>query len=122
MYINFYYIIYIFFLISFLFPLVVPPTHITILDTNGAAIRDHTVGPYSEGTSINLTCLSSGGKPAPRVTWYREHELVDDTYETLPDGTVRNVLHLHRVLRKDLMAVSKRINFLSYFSFWFCAC
>lgn len=99
-------------------PLAVPPTHLTILDTNGAAIRDHTVGPYTEGSSINLTCLSSGGKPAPRVSWWREHALLDESYETLPDGTVRNVLHLHRVTRKDLMAVSKSINFLYYFLFF----
>lgn len=88
------------------------------MDTNGAAIRDHTVGPYTEGTSINLTCLSSGGKPAPRVSWWKEHALLDESYETLPDGTVRNVLHLHRISRKDLMSVSKSINFLFHFSFF----
>ncbi|KAL5288106.1 hypothetical protein ACFFRR_008764 [Megaselia abdita] len=83
----------------------VPPTHLTILDTNGAAIHDLTVGPYTEGASINLTCLSSGGKPAPRVSWWKEHALLDESYDTLPDGTVKNVLHLHRISRKDLNSV-----------------
>lgn len=40
----------------------VPPTHITILDDMGAAVTDNTVGPYQDGSTINLTCMSSGGK------------------------------------------------------------
>lgn len=39
-----------------------PPTHITILDDIGAAVMDNTVGPYQDGATINLTCMSSGGK------------------------------------------------------------
>ena len=39
-----------------------PPSHITILDDQGAAVIDHTAGPYQDGASINLTCISSGGK------------------------------------------------------------
>ncbi|KAM7345261.1 sidestep V [Cochliomyia hominivorax] len=83
----------------------VPPTQLTILDHHGAAVRDQTAGPYLEGDSINLTCLSSGGIPPPRVSWWREHALVDDTFQVLPDGTVRNVLHLKNILRKDLLTV-----------------
>lgn len=40
----------------------VPPTHITILDDGGAAVMDNVVGPYQDGATINLTCMSSGGK------------------------------------------------------------
>ncbi|KNC28310.1 hypothetical protein FF38_05180 [Lucilia cuprina] len=72
---------------------------------NGAAVRDQTAGPYLEGDSINLTCLSSGGIPPPRVSWWREHALVDDSFQVLPDGTVRNVLHLKNISRKDLLTV-----------------
>ncbi|XP_023160953.2 nephrin isoform X1 [Drosophila hydei] len=83
----------------------VPPTQLTILDHNGAAVRDQTAGPYLEGDSINLTCLSSGGVPPPRVSWWREHALVDDSFQVLPDGSVRNTLHLKNIQRKDLLTM-----------------
>ncbi|XP_073845345.1 sidestep V [Musca autumnalis] len=83
----------------------VPPTHLTILDHHGAAIRDQKAGPYLEGDSLNITCLSSGGVPPPRVSWWREHALVDDSYDVLPDGTVRNTLQLKNISRKDLLTV-----------------
>ncbi|KAH8354979.1 hypothetical protein KR093_003272, partial [Drosophila rubida] len=86
-------------------PLAVPPTQLTILDNNGAAVRDQTAGPYLEGDSINLTCLSSGGVPPPRVSWWREHALVDDSYQVLPDGSVRNALQLKNIQRKDLLTM-----------------
>lgn len=84
----------------------VPPTRLTILDHNGAEIRDQLAGPYLEGESVNLTCLSSGGVPPPRVSWWREHALVDDSFHVQPDGTVRNILHLKNIERKDLLTVS----------------
>lgn len=96
------------------FPFLVPPTQLTILDHHGAAIREQKAGPYLEGDSINLTCLSSGGIPPPRVSWWREHALVDDTYQVLPDGTVRNVLHLKNISRKDLLTVCVYI-YISFF-------
>lgn len=88
-------------------PSTVPPTQLTILDHHGAAVRDQTAGPYLEGDSINLTCLSSGGVPPPRVSWWREHALVDDSFQVLPDGSVRNVLQLKNIQRKDLLTVSR---------------
>uniref|UniRef100_A0A1A9UND2 Ig-like domain-containing protein n=1 Tax=Glossina austeni TaxID=7395 RepID=A0A1A9UND2_GLOAU len=83
----------------------VPPKNLAILDHQGAEVRDQKAGPYLEGDSINLTCLSSGGIPPPRVSWWREHALVDDSFQVLPDGTVRNVLHLKNISRKDLLTI-----------------
>ncbi|XP_017096812.3 neural cell adhesion molecule 1 [Drosophila bipectinata] len=83
----------------------VPPTQLTILDHHGAEIRDQTAGPYLEGDSIDLTCLSSGGVPPPRVSWWREHALIDDSFQVLPDGSVRNVLRLKNIQRKDLLTM-----------------
>ncbi|XP_034650712.1 uncharacterized protein LOC117890135 [Drosophila subobscura] len=83
----------------------VPPTQLTILDNHGAEIRDQTAGPYLEGDSIDLTCLSSGGVPPPRVSWWREHALIDDSFQVLPDGSVRNVLRLKNIQRKDLLTM-----------------
>lgn len=84
----------------------VPPKTLTILDHHGAEILTATAGPYLEGDAINLTCLSSGGVPSPRVSWWREQALVDDSFQVLPDGTVRNILHLKHISRKDLLTVS----------------
>lgn len=83
----------------------VPPTKLTILDNDGAAVGDHTVGPYREGSSVNITCMTSGGIPPPRVSWWREHALIDDSFTVLPDGSVKNVLHLTKIDRKDLNTV-----------------
>uniref|UniRef100_A0A182MPM5 Ig-like domain-containing protein n=1 Tax=Anopheles culicifacies TaxID=139723 RepID=A0A182MPM5_9DIPT len=80
----------------------VPPTKLTILDELGAAVLNNVVGPYRENADINLTCISSGGQPAPKVTWWREHALLDDSYLVLPDGTVKNVLYLEKLSRHDL--------------------
>lgn len=45
-------------LISFL----VPPDSVSILNEKGVLIPHFIVGPYNEGTSLNLTCISIGGK------------------------------------------------------------
>lgn len=64
------------------------------------------MGPYREGVTVNVTCISSGGIPTPRLSWWREHALLDDSFQTLPDGSVKNILHLPKLSRKDLLAVS----------------
>ncbi|KXJ73563.1 hypothetical protein RP20_CCG015559, partial [Aedes albopictus] len=83
----------------------VPPSKVTILDELGAAVMDSTVGPYKENVDINLTCVSSGGVPTPKVTWWKEHALLDDSFIILPDGTVKNVLYLEKLTRSDLNSV-----------------
>ncbi|XP_055706645.1 uncharacterized protein LOC129803854 isoform X2 [Phlebotomus papatasi] len=83
----------------------VPPTHLTVLDDQGAAVADHTIGPYREQATINITCLSSGGVPPPRVSWWKEHALLDDSFQVLPDGSVKNILHLSKLNRHDLHTI-----------------
>lgn len=46
------------------------------------------------------------GVPPPRVTWWKDHLLLDDSFEILPDGSVKNVLHLARINRQHLHTVS----------------
>lgn len=48
------------------------------------------VGPHNEGARLVLECETSGGWPEPALTWWRDGQLVDDTYEIIsqPDGLV----------------------------------
>lgn len=46
------------------------------------------------------------GIPVPRVTWFKEHALVEDKFYELPDGSVKSVLRLNKIGRNDLESVS----------------
>lgn len=40
----------------------VPPDNIVILNEIGVPIPHYILGPYNEGTDLNITCVSTGGK------------------------------------------------------------
>ena len=44
------------------FPYLVPPTQLLIVNDQGVAVTNTVIGPYKEGSSLNITCISSGGK------------------------------------------------------------
>lgn len=46
----------------------VPPEKLLITDESGAHIPHYTIGPYNEGSSVNVTCVSTGGK------WFEKKE------------------------------------------------
>ncbi|XP_054258233.1 nephrin-like [Macrosteles quadrilineatus] len=84
---------------------IVPPEDIHLEDSDGALITSRSLGPLPEGTPLRLTCISAGGVPTPRVTWWYNLTLVDDTYDVLPDGRVQNVLTFDKTEREHLHAV-----------------
>ncbi|XP_048481086.1 synaptogenesis protein syg-2 [Plutella xylostella] len=50
-------------------------------------------GPYREDASLKLTCVVSGGKPMPRLRWWRDDKVVA-TLAPLDDGSRLSLLEL----------------------------
>lgn len=50
--------------------------------------RQHTkheglIGPFNEGSELTLICLATGGKPRPQISWRRDFNVIDETYQHL---------------------------------------
>lgn len=84
---------------------IVPPENIQILNELGRHIQHYILGPYNEGSAVNLTCISQGGRPQPKLTWLHNNQLLDSVVITrLSDKRVRNVLLLKSLDRKNLLS------------------
>ncbi|XP_022230550.2 uncharacterized protein LOC111079610 isoform X6 [Drosophila obscura] len=83
---------------------IIPPESVIILDSKGATIKDHTLGPYNEGSAINITCVAIGGRPQPRVTWLHGNTIYKNASvgHSLSERRVGNVLSLARLERRNL--------------------
>ncbi|XP_044744703.1 nephrin-like isoform X3 [Coccinella septempunctata] len=85
--------------------IIIPPEKLRVLNENGVHIPDYILGPYNEASAVNITCVATGGRPSPKVTWWQENALLDDSFENLPNRQVRNILHLERLERKHLHTI-----------------
>ncbi|KAL0269230.1 UNVERIFIED_CONTAM: hypothetical protein PYX00_007034 [Menopon gallinae] len=63
------------------------------------------MGPYNEGSNVEITCVATGGRPSPRVSWWLENALIDDQYEQVSPRAVKNVLRLENLSRQYLNIV-----------------
>ncbi|XP_076350335.1 protein turtle-like isoform X2 [Tachypleus tridentatus] len=82
--------------------IVVLPRKPRISDGKGDLIHK-VAGPYNEGDSLVLLCESEGGNPLPSLTWWKEADLIDESYEVTPQKITFNQLHVPSLHRNDLM-------------------
>lgn len=75
-----------------------------ILDEAGSEVRLK-LGPYKLGDSVMIKCLVVGGRPSPEVSWWRDHQIVDDTSVRPSEFKVENVFTLERLERSDLDSI-----------------
>ncbi|KPJ17689.1 Titin [Papilio machaon] len=85
------------------FTVITPPERPVIID---AKTRDQTrlLEPYDEGDTLELICEVRGGDPKPRLTWYLENTVIDDSYELQRDGVTINTLTFPSIGRQHLNA------------------
>ncbi|XP_072933883.1 uncharacterized protein [Epargyreus clarus] len=54
----------------------IPPERLIVLNQEGNEVQGGVLGPYDEGTEVNLTCIAVGGRPTARVSWWKSHALL----------------------------------------------
>ncbi|CAG9763208.1 unnamed protein product [Ceutorhynchus assimilis] len=86
---------------------IVPTEKLKIIEgSDDKHIKDYKLGPFNEGTSVNITCEASGGRPLPKVTWWLENTLLDESMDYVTNDQqvtkVRNVLTIEKLDRKSL--------------------
>ena len=82
----------------------VPPEKPVIYGPSGGEVRLK-LGPYTLGQEVALACVVLGGRPAPEVTWWRDHRLVDSSYKQDSQHRVTNKLQLGPLRRVDLHSI-----------------
>ncbi|XP_042230840.1 nephrin-like [Homarus americanus] len=85
------------------FTVVVPPLHVGVrwwMGDRGDSVINNEAGPFREGDSPTLICFTRDAWPPPRVVWFEEDVLVDDTYTMDPTNeAVENTLLLKHLTR-----------------------
>ncbi|KAL4705371.1 hypothetical protein ACJJTC_016564, partial [Scirpophaga incertulas] len=85
------------------FTVIIPPNRPKIYDAKKKD-KANLVEPYNEGSNVHLICEVEGGRPRPRVTWYLENEMIDDSFEQRADGVTINTLTFPNIGRQHLNA------------------
>lgn len=83
---------------------IVPPSELVILDGTRRGISE-IEKTYNEGSDVNLICEVRGGRPPPKLTWYLENNMIDESYQYNTDlGLTVNNLSYPKVGRQHLNA------------------
>ncbi|XP_047494565.1 synaptogenesis protein syg-2-like [Penaeus chinensis] len=86
-----------------LLDVMVPPRSLVITsDLDPGREVKAVAGPYTEGAEVTLSCQVRGGDPRPKVTWWHEWSLLDNTSEVNTTHVVKNILTLPPLTRADL--------------------
>ncbi|KYQ58913.1 Hemicentin-1 [Trachymyrmex zeteki] len=83
---------------------IVPPSKPVILDGATKAIWG-LEEQYNEGSDVNLICEVRGGKPPPKLTWYLDNTVIDESYHyDTQGGLTVNHLAYPKIGRQHLQA------------------
>ncbi|XP_011329745.1 hemicentin-2 [Ooceraea biroi] len=82
---------------------VVPPKK-PVIYTGASRILAKILQPLNEGSEMSLLCEVIGGSPPPKVTWYFEGKVLDDTYTHEHEDITINRLDISKVTRDFLRA------------------
>jgi hypothetical protein len=70
----------------------VPPRSLVIKNDKNQVVSG-LIGPFNEGSDVRLVCSADGGKPSPYVHWYKDDQLIDDTYAiTTTNGSANSMV------------------------------
>ncbi|XP_015190919.1 PREDICTED: hemicentin-1 [Polistes dominula] len=61
------------------FTVIVPPSKPEILDST-LKNKSRVTESYNEGSDVQLICQVRGGKPPPKLTWYLDNNVIDESY------------------------------------------
>ncbi|XP_076366225.1 nephrin-like isoform X2 [Tachypleus tridentatus] len=65
------------------------------------------IGPFDEGSYLNLTCEAAGGNPPPIVSWWSGSIVIDDTYWRVSEEAVANTFEIPCLYRNySMMALT----------------
>ncbi|XP_050687066.1 nephrin-like [Eriocheir sinensis] len=64
----------------------VMPSRLMVLDKGGRQITPGLLGPLTEGSKLTLSCVATGGRPPPEVTWWRGPHLLANRSRVLGEG------------------------------------
>lgn len=82
---------------------IVPPERPVIYDDKRRD-RRKLLERYNEGSDVYLVCEVTGGRPRPRVTWFLENTIIDDSYTHEPNDITTNHLSFPNIGRQHLNA------------------
>ncbi|XP_015791631.1 hemicentin-2-like isoform X2 [Tetranychus urticae] len=83
---------------------IVPPEEPIITDVQGNELRG-LIGPYNEGDELRLVCVTVGGKPRPSLTWWRDDNIIDDSFDYNDKDVTSNQLMITSLARHNLLSI-----------------
>ncbi|XP_033228729.1 hemicentin-1-like isoform X2 [Belonocnema kinseyi] len=84
------------------FTVIIPPETPLIYTSTGNLAN--ILQPFNEDSPLSMVCKVTGGKPPPKVVWYLENKILDESYTSEMGDTTVNRLDISKVTRDFLRA------------------